>query len=357
MKTAAYILMSLGLLVLAICGCTKPYPYGPVQVLEQEKFTTGDTTYLEINPPFGGLNRPSALLIGNDDLMYVADVGNNRIVMMDLAGTMLGERRILNPTAIAQDLRLDLLVGGTLATSSGDTVGAIFRIHLVQVSHEIGAAKIDTIWKEDAHTQRRFVGIAVMPDNQYLIARTGPDNTSFIDPDTRIMRFSDQDHFITPVTDLATGTGTGITYINRLTGLRAFPNSHDFIVLQSNEGIAFGAIWMVYQQSSDFEGWLPKFDPSNVVQAAVDFVRPNRFVYPTGVAMDNTRLDVFIADAAQDSVFKFNSKGAFRHESFGNFATGGRMLRPTGLAFFDKTLYISDAQANCIFRFKLSSDF
>lgn len=342
---------------LMFSGCTKSFPYETVTALEQVKFNTGDTTYLEINPPFTGFNGPTALALGNDNLLYVADAGSNRVVMMDVGGAVLGERTILQPGALAQDLRLDLFVGGTIARGNGDTVGAVFRIHLTQALHDFRAAQLDTIWKEDAHPQRRFVGIAVMPDNTYLLARTGPDNSSFIDPDTRIMRFSAQDQFITPVTDLATGTGTGITFINKLTNIRAFPNSHDFVLLQSSEGVAYGAIWMVYQQSSDFEGWLPKFNPTNVIQGTVDFIRPNRFFYPTGVAMDSRRLDVFVVDANQDSVFKFNSRGAFKPESFGRFATNGRMQRPTGIAFFDKTLYITDATANCIFRFKLSTDF
>jgi len=357
MKNLVLIAGSVAIFLIYFAGCTKSYPFAPIQALEQVKFTTGDTTYLEITPPFTGFDHPTSLLIGNDDLMYVVNSGDDRIVMMDISGRVLGECAILQPTAIAQDLRLDLLVGGAVANASGDTVGALFRIHLVPVNHQIEQARIDTIWKEDAHPSRRFVGIAVMPDNQYLAARTGPDNSSFIDPDTRVLRFSDADHFITPVTDLATGTGTGITFINHVTGLSAFPSSHDFIILQSSEGVAFGAIWMVYENDPNFEGWLPKFDPSDVSQASVDFIRPNRFVDPTSVTMDNTRLDIFIADPAQDSIFKFNSKGVFRQESFGSFATNGQMMRPTGVAFFDKTLYVSDADANCIFRFKLNSDF
>ena len=357
MKKISVIAGTIATFVAFIAGCTKPYPYAPIQALERAQFTTNDTVYLEITPPFTGFNQPTALLIGNDNLMYVANSGNNMIVMMNIAGTVLGEREVLEPTAIAQDLRLDLMVGGVIAKPSGDSVGAIFRIRLVPVSHQIAEAEIDTVWKEDSHPARRFVGFAMLPDNQYLAARTGPDNTSFIDPDTRILRFSSDDHFITPVTDLATGTGTGITYVNQVTGMSAFPNSHDFIVLQSAQGVAYGAVWMVYENQPDFEGWLPKFDPSNIAQASVDFIRPNRFVDPTGVAMDNKRLDIFIADPAQDSVFKFNSKGGFRMESFGSFATNGQMKRPTGVAFFDKTLYVSDAEANCVFRFKLSSDF
>jgi hypothetical protein len=345
------------LILFGLVGCTKPYPYGPITALEKVQFTTGDTAYLEIHPPFEGFNGPTALLLGNDNLLYVADTKNNRVVMMDLAGTKLGERQILRPVALGQDFRLDLLIGGLVARANGDTVGAVFRAHLVAASHQFVNAQLDTVWREDSHPARRFVGIGTMPDNTYLLARTGPDNSSFIDPDTRILRFSDQDRFITPVTDLATGTGTGITFINHITSITAFPNSHDFIVLQSSEGVAYGAIWMVYQRSVDFEGWLPKFDPTNVAQGSVDFIRPNRFVNPAGVTVDNRRLDVFIADAAQDTIFKFNSKGAFRRESFGKFATNGRMLCPSGVAFFDKTLYVSDAVANCIFRFKLNSDF
>lgn len=354
MRIIATIATVLCVLALIVAGCTKSYPIGPIEALEQQSFVTGDTVYLEIIPPFGGLNAPTSLLIGNDNLMYVANSGDGQIVMMNIAGAVLGSRRVDEPTAIAQDLRLDLLVGGVIAKANGDSVGAVFRIRLVPVEHQLAQAEMDTVWKEDAHPQRRFVGIATLPDNEYLLARTGPDNSSFIDPDTRVLRFSANDQFITPVTDLATGTGTGITFINKLTGLSALPNSFDFIALQSSEGVAYGAIWMVYTNSANFQGWQPKFDPT--IQL-VDFIRPNRFILPTGVAIDNTRLDIFIADAAQDSIFKFNSKGTFRPESFGRFATGGQMLRPTGVAFFNKTLYVSDAEANCVFRFKLSSDF
>jgi hypothetical protein len=165
MKKTAFILVVAGLVITFLAGCTKPYPFAPIQALEQVKFTTGDTTYLEINPPFGGVDGPTALLIGNDNLMYVANGGDNKILMMNIAGALLGERDLLQPTALAQDQRLDLLLGGTVAKSTGDTVGAVFRIHLVQVSHQLAEAKMDTVWREDAHPHRRVVGIAVMPDN------------------------------------------------------------------------------------------------------------------------------------------------------------------------------------------------
>jgi hypothetical protein len=315
-----------------------------------------DTSYVEIFPPFSGFEGPGAICIGNDQILYVADTKANRVVMMNLAGTVLGQRSIDRPVAIAQDLRLDLLIGGVVVSSVNDTMGAVFRIRLVPSQHRLEEAEVDTVWTEPARPRRRFVGIGVLPDNQYLVLRKGPDNSSFIDPDSRLLRFSARDEFITPVADLRTRAGTGITDIYQPTSIGMFPNSKDFILLQSSEGVAYGAIWMAYSTQADFEGWMPKYDPALPEQRFVDFVRPNRFLQPSGVGIDGKRRDVFIADAAQDSIMKFDSKGVFRKESFGYAKTQGRMKHPTGVAFTDRTMYVTDDSVACIFRFRLSTD-
>jgi hypothetical protein len=355
MKRTASIILFCSASLLLVIGCTKPYPIGPFIALEDSTYSVADTAYLEIFPPFQlGFDGPTAVLFGNDMLFYVADTRNNRVVMMDVAGGYLGECHIDRPVSLAQDFRLDLLVGGVVNRNGAET-GAIFRVHLVAAEHQIGSAVIDTAWKESAHPQRRFVGIAALPGNQYLAARTGPDNSSGIDPDTRVMVFSSTDEYLTPITDLATGTGSGINYINELTGIISLPGTRDFIVLQKN--MAYGALWMVYSSSSDFEGWKPKFDPANPKDAAVGLIQAGQLATPAGIALDSKRLDIFVTDVAQDSVFKFNSKGAFRNASFGKSLTNNRMKSPTGAAFFDKTLYVADSTANCIFRFRLSTDF
>ncbi|MGD1045663.1 MAG: hypothetical protein ABR936_10110 [Bacteroidota bacterium] len=357
MKNILSILIFLLCAIILCDGCTDRYPIGPFLDSQNNSYLVGDTSYLEIYPPFQlGFNGPAAVLVGNDQLLYVADTRNNRVVLMDIAGGFLGSCHIDQPISLAQDFRLDLLVGGTVS-KHGNAVGALFRIHLVQALHHLDSAKVDTVWTESAHPQRRFVGIATLPNNQYLAARTGPDNSSGVDPDTRVMIFDVTDEYLTPITDLITGTGSGINYINHLTGIAALPNSRNFIVLQKGyPEMAYGALWMLYSQSSDFEGWQPKFDPSSPKDALVDFIR-RRLISPGGVAIDGKRLDVFITDAVQDSVFKFNSKGIFKAASFGRYWTNNRMKSPTGAAFFDKTLYIADSTANCIFRFKLSTDF
>jgi hypothetical protein len=354
------VLSGVGITALAlafVAGCEKPLD---LATLPEPDTVVRDTSYVELWPRFGGFTGPEDVMVGNDQLLYVADTKANRIVMLNRAGQVLSTRSMLHPRSLGQTSRLDLLVGGEVVSASGDTAGAIFRMHLVSTSpdsaHRLDVARIDTVWAELAHPARRFPGLAVFGDNNYLAARTGPDNSSFVDPDGRVLLFDSNDHFVTPIPGLATRTGSGITDIYYPTGLTSFPGVYDFILTQSSEGVAYGAIWMKYEQSTEFNGWLPKFDPENPVEENVDFIVPNRFLLPEGVTIDKVRRDVFIADAGLDSIVKFNSRGRFKSESFGFYRTAGTMKRPTGLAFFDKILYVLDETDGTIIRYRLSTD-
>lgn len=319
-----------------------------------------DTSYVQVTPSFGGFDGPEDVLVGKDQLLYVADTRANRIVMMNRAGQTLSARGVLRPRSLAQDTRLDLIVGGEMVASTGDTVAAIFRFHLVSASpdsaHRLDLAPVETVWVELARPARKFPGITVFGDNQYLVVRTGPDNSSFIDPDARIMLFDARDRFITPVPALNTRIGRGITDINKPTGIASFAGTKDFVVVQSSEGVAYGSIWLRYEQTPDFDGWLPRYDPARPEDRSVDFIRPDRYVLPEGVTIDRTRGDIFIADAGLDSVFKFTSRGRFRSESFGRVRSGETMRRPTGLAFFERILYVLDGERGEVLRFRLSTD-
>lgn len=345
-------LSAVAILLFFSCQQKPPLP----MAVEEALF---DTAYVQITPSFGGFTKPEDVIIGNDQLLYVADTygeGTGRIVMMNRAGQVLSARRMLRPISIAQDSRLDLLVGGQIVAPNGDSVGAVFRIHLVPAEHRLENARIDTIWRELARPARRFPGITVFGDNRYLVVRDGPDNSSVVDPDARVLEFDRNDRFISPVASLTTrGGGSGITDIFRPTAITAFQGSRDFVLTQTLEQVSYGALWMVYQSTPEFEGWLPRFDPARTQDRGIDFIRA-RFVRPEGVAIDRTRRDIFIADAALDSVFKFNSRGTFKAESFGLHKTGGAMLRPTGLAFFERVLYVLDGEKGEVLRFRLTTD-
>jgi hypothetical protein len=345
------------LIILLAAGCQEKFdlatlPDNPKQAI--------DTSYIELSPTLGNFIAPRAILIGRDQLLYVADSAGNSLTMMNLAGQFMSARTMLHPISVAQDSRLDLLVGGEVATSSGSTAGAFFRIHLTSVSqdsaHRLDLARIDTVWTELARPARRFPGITVFGNNAYLVVRNGNDNSSFIDPDGRVMRFDSLDRFITPMSELATRSGTGITDINVPLGIASFPSSRDFVLTQSSDGVAYGAIWMIYQHTNDFDGWVPRFDPANTADRGSDFIRPGRFVVARAVAIDPIRRDIFIADAAQDSVFKFSVRGFLKSESFGFVRTSGAMIRPVGVAFFERVLYVLDGSRGVILRFRLTTD-
>ncbi|MDP2207299.1 MAG: hypothetical protein Q8K98_00820 [Bacteroidota bacterium] len=352
--TQLFILISLSLIL--IIGCQEEFDSRTLPTATN--LILGDTSYVEIFPAFEGFKNPTAILAGHDQLLYIADTDNNRIIQMNEAGVILGEITILRPIALAQDLRLDLLVSGEIIReTTGDTIGGLFRIHLYEAEHVIANARIDTVFKGTAKPKRRYRGIGILRENQYLIARDGPDNTSFIDPDTRVLWINKNDTLITPIGDLATREGSGIVDILRVTGLVTFPNSNDFILIQSSvDGrMTYGALWMVYHKSYDFEGWLPKFTTPS------EFMRPKRFIEPSAVTIDRSRLDIFIIDQANDSIHKFDRRGLYKAESFGNgkIAASGQgklMKAPKGAAFMTKTLYVSDSGNNIIRRFRLSTD-
>jgi hypothetical protein len=338
-------------------GCEEKYD---LATLPQPEAVVLDTAYVRFDPPFGGFVGAEDILIGNDQLLYVADTRANRIVMLNRAGQQLSARQVLAPLSLAQDSRLDLLVGGSLVAANGDTAGALFRVHLVSSNadsaHRLDLARIETVWVERARSQRRFPGLTVFGDNSYLAVRTGPDNSSFIDPDARVLLFDARDRYVTPIPALNTRIGTGIADIYRPTAIASFPGVKDFVLTQLSEGVAYGAIWLRYEQSSDFDGWIPKFDPAQAADAGVDFIRPNRFLAPAAVAIDKSRRELFIADAGLDSIFKFTSRGAFKAESFGPVRSGGTLQHPTGLAFYESVLYVLDSRSGFILRYRLSTD-
>jgi hypothetical protein len=388
----AFLIALVALLVLG--GCDDRFDLAQLPDPGQS-VALGDTNYVEIYPPWVGFDSPQALLVGSDQLIYVADYAQNEVVMMDAGGTVVGRKSVPHPVCLAQNSKLDLYVGGEAIAPNGvDTIGAIYRIYLVRfdttyvsridttintstgdtvvtetrrdtsffANHSFDAAVTRTVWQEPARPGRRFTGVGIIPGNGYLVARTGPDNSSFVDPDSRVLLFNDKDILETPLGDLVTrpSGGTAITDIRNLTGILIFPSSRDFILTQTSDGIAYGAVWMVYQSTADFQGWLPKYDPTRADQRGVDFILPNRYQNAVAAAFDRRRREIFVLDSELDSVVKFNRNGQFRSESFGHVKSGSDILpgikNPRGIAFSnDCTLYIADTGNKLIRRFRLST--
>ncbi|MBI3195656.1 MAG: hypothetical protein HYZ34_14490, partial [Ignavibacteriae bacterium] len=158
------------LLITVISGCDVKFDTS-VLPNPNENSTQGDTSYIEVTPPYGGFETPVSVVVGNDQLIYIADYDRNEIVMMDAAGVILNRRSIPHPVSISQNLKLDLYVcGETMARNGKDTIGAIYRIFLARfdttiggndtslfINHDLEHAPMYIVRKEAERPKRRYV--------------------------------------------------------------------------------------------------------------------------------------------------------------------------------------------------------
>lgn len=88
--------------ILLITGCEQRFDTSSLPSPSQVT-NPGDTSYVEVYPPWGGFGSPIAVMIGNDQLIYVCDYENNEVVMLDQGGTVLSRRHVMHPISIAQN--------------------------------------------------------------------------------------------------------------------------------------------------------------------------------------------------------------------------------------------------------------
>lgn len=340
--------------VLFIPSCTDRFDVNSIGTSKPpNKF--GDTVYVLQSPIWTGFNKPTDVLVGYEPFIYVADAGNNRIAMFNIAGELVGySGYIRNPVALAQDHRLNLLVCAEFDTTIGGqaaTFGAIYRINLYSARHNIAQAKIERMYFDPLNAFRRFTGVATLADNSFYVARTGLNNTSIVDPDDAIMLFT-KEGALSPrqYWPFLSVDGTGLSTITGPTGLATFNSfSSDFIFTQQGMKSFFKTQWMTFRSIGDVSQWESYFTPSR--DAGADFIRVNLFKRPEDVTVDAVG-NIFVIDAGTDSLYQFNRAGILT-QTFGGTA---QMNAPEGVAFFDKTLYIADTGNNRILRYVLSTN-
>ncbi|MDX2129010.1 MAG: hypothetical protein SFU91_08240 [Chloroherpetonaceae bacterium] len=336
----------------------------------------------------GGFNRPSDILVGYDETVYIVDAGNNRVVQTDLAGEVLGTSRFISrPKAAVQTRNMRLFVtavidttinfGGFLGTRRVP-VAAIFRLNLVSASGRISNATPELYYlhpvSRASDTLVRFNGITAVYDNTVYVARSGAVNNigSFEQPDNAILLFPQN---FNPQTDrpalipglTASGTGSGaLDAISSLTSYAQPPQSPAvsrdlaFFFTSTSPTQNFKAQRVNYVVSSSGEGFVPDI---------TFLTTPGKFRRPTDItfAGDETQF-VFVLDSETDSLYQFDVRGvegvvprtapSERYNvSFSRFGGGTDALRdPEGVAYYQRTLYIADTGNNRILRFRLTTD-
>lgn len=350
----------LGILVFLSSCKEEKYPVNSLPPAETIK-KIGDTVYIQQNPEWTGFNKPQAILIGKEPLVYVADTDNNRIVMMDIGGNVIGySKYIKRPIGLAQDNRLRLIVCAEFDTllsghSVPTTFGAVYKIDLFAARNNISIADIRRIYYEPSDSVRRFTAVATLYDNQFYITRVGIKNEpERIDKDIAVMQFSSDDKFLSTIPDL-TPEGTGIKSLHTLTGIATMPTgkSVEFVISQTGDKAQFKVQWIRLVSVGQTTNWESKFYPQT--DPDLDIFRLNHFNNPEGIAIDPSG-NLYVIDAGKDSLFRFTTRGIEKY-SFGGTGNGKEKFnKPHGVAYFDKILYIADTGNNRIVRFKISTD-
>jgi NHL repeat len=342
-----YILLILSAYLAWACGGEKfPLPQQPTDT--GGTAVVSDTTYLQLRPVWGAetgynLNQPQDILLGREPLVYIADTGNDRILMLDLAGNLLGQSQFINhPVALTQDSKLNLLI----VTDSNK----IYRINLVAVHHQIANAPVEQVFNEVDNPDRRYTGIsAVLTTLQnratigYYVAATGDDRR-----DNQVLIFPEDFNVRVPAAVNLEPNGLGILSASSpsgITSLRDF--SADFIFCMVGEN-SFKVQWIT---PGEF-GFTVRLNPA---QGNFDIFKPGKFSQPQDVTVD-TEGNIYVVDAGLDYLFKFSAAGE-EQQSFGGTGSGEKQFKqPSGVGFFDRTLYVADTGNNRIVRFKLSTD-
>ena len=325
-----------------INGCGEKYPMIHVTPSEEEE-GPGETKYIQLVPEWGhadyGFSGPQDVFVGREPFIYVADTGNDRVVMLDLFGNFQGATYIPHPVDIAQDRKLDVWV------VSGNN--HLYRIKMYEAGHEIESAEIIDYPTVDPVNYDylvdkplwQFTGITVTIEDMFLVTLNGPD---FYDNAILLFEQARQDtiHLRGPLELRAGGTGifscatpSGITSVNNY--------SWDFIFCQTGYNF-YKVQWIAFSS----EGFYPKLNPQ---QGQFDIFELNKFDQPADITVDGHG-NIYVVDAAKDSVFKFSSYGV-ELESFGG---EGQFNHPNGVAYFDKTMYVADTGNDRILRFQLS---
>ncbi|MCU7496406.1 MAG: hypothetical protein HF314_00325 [Ignavibacteria bacterium] len=320
----------------------------------------GDTVYVKMKDDWTGFDHPMDIIVGTEDnTIYVADTYNDRIVMMNVAGQIESIRSVKHPTALGIDHLQNLIVCAQMETiiqGKTETVSAVYKFDIRAAGGQIANAPMSRILPTnndlrfiDEVRRREYTGVCVFADNSFYISRKGSVNQGTYDPDNSILIFqktvSKEDTLIGPVPNI-TADGTGLLSANNISSLTSFKGQGMDILVTLIGQNSFKTQWLQFVSTNTYTGYINKLEPSNARMMAV-----NRFQQPEDAAVDESG-NIFIADAAKDSIFKFSRYGE-ELESFGGSSV---FKHPYAVAVYNKVVYVADTDNNRILRFQLSTD-
>jgi len=358
-------------------------------------YSNKPVAYVPLQPDIKGLQYPTDVIVGWDQLIYVADAGAQRIYCYDLADDPMSSFYVPGLASVAQDRHLNLLAIGTIDTiinTKKFTLPAIYRINLdnpqgyglqnAVIIHKTVHPFYFTSGFNDLDTQTRFVHIGVMGDNGYYVTRTGPSNslTQFGGPDDAVIQFSATDSFETPIY-VTTPSGEYTNYFQKPSGIATYAQPPQSTSINTSGNFIFTSVKPGFplevqeiNQTTNMNGvfyTLNYFPVGDTSKASGFLYTPNKFVQPTAVTMagDGTNY-IWVVDAYKDSLYQFNGQGyegvnppaGYNSTKNIKVSFGGQgsdlshFDHPMGVAYYNKIVYVADAGNGRILRFELTTD-
>jgi hypothetical protein len=362
--------------------------------IEVPIFEPREVAYVPIQPVISGFSKPTSIIAGFDELMYVLDEGTSEIICFDESGREIGRKFVPGAKAMAQTRKLDLLVIGEIPQNFGDSnyiASCIYRLDLVgSGGYGLRNAKItDTIihpfyYTSQADLRSRkervsFTDIGVLADNRFYVTRTGTNTPNVIfGPDDAVLLFDADGKLIRNVS-VSTPDGLVNNFFKQPTAITTYiqppqftaRGGDAFIVAMKSVDAAIKVRIIDYTESEFGAAYEPRILIDNSENSDGFLYTPNKFITPTGLTVsgDGTNF-IFVVDQELDSIYQFNASGLegvppppgaistrLAKASFGGRGLGlSQFNKPTGIAYQSRTLWVTDTGNGRVLRFKLTLD-
>ena len=373
--------------------------------------------YAALLPFWDFFDAPTDVFIGYDELVYVTD--RSGLHLLDRAGRVYYETIELDgAVSVTQDRDLNVYVAArydtTIIAVSDTLVWNLPAVYKFRDINKGSPVRVDTIIhpfddssRPTASAQRgrlikdspnnhelvEFTDVTTLHDNTLYITRRGPQNITgqAAAPDNIVMEFQqDPDRKEGKMRNnrliraLSPNTPSLISSVapSAITGFAGPPQRENitqdrsFIIAQASMDVSipFRVLWINAEQTPDGLQFGPRSEllVRNTDEADKFLYDQYRFTEPSGLAFSaDDRNHIFVTDTATDSLYLFQARGVegvnpppgsqfskAQSVSFGGTGGGDRQFRnPSGVAYFDRIVYVADTGNNRITRHRLNTDF
>jgi len=312
-------------------------------------------------------NKPADVFVGADNFIYVADRGNNRIVMLDAGGQVQDtSQTIEKPEAITQNDFLQLLVVNKTNT--------VFMIDLVSNSHALSNAQIEPVFEWASGPDIQFTGISVHNGFEYYVTAIDVGDTAQVRNSSFIWDFNGDHTRKGPLPLFTEGSGLYTALIptsiislrERYLDINTFQEKTPaFLFTQTGKTSLYENFFKVQATTTTIvEGSTIIIPNTSYIGKAIS--DPNEIYWPEDIAVDEEGF-IFVVDKGGSghtpAFYRFSNSGdkLQKLSGDGNNSDNIKLSGPKGIAVLrdtqDQIVYVADTGNDRILMFKKSDDF